>query len=137
MKIHKEVIEHIKQHAEETYPFECCGMLVSSNSEKADEVDKAFRTRNMVTTRQDRYEIDPEDYLKIEKMCRDNGWEIVGFYHSHPDHPAAPSEFDRQRAWPQFLYLIVKVENGKMVDANGFIMTEENSVFHPEALEII
>ncbi|MBI2914869.1 MAG: M67 family metallopeptidase [Firmicutes bacterium] len=133
------VLEDIISHARETYPHECCGLLAGVFSAQdqgvrgdnppgrdllpdgtVKEIAASYRARNLNLERaRDRFELDPADFLKVDKAIRARNepecqWEIVGFYHSHPDHPAVPSEFDRQRAWPLYSYLILSIGEGGM-----------------------
>src|SRR6476661_104539 len=94
-------------------------MLGSSANRNVSEVRRA---RNIVVERaRDRYEIDPRDHIRIQREADAAGLDIVGYYHSHPDHPAQASRFDTERAWAGYVYVIVSVEKGKPVDANAFV----------------
>jgi proteasome lid subunit RPN8/RPN11 len=97
----------IRQHGEETYPHECCGALVG----RAGRVEAAVALPN--TTDEGprrRFLVRPSDYRLAEQQAGELGGELLGFYHSHPDHPARPSQFDLDHAWPTFAYIIVAVE---------------------------
>jgi proteasome lid subunit RPN8/RPN11 len=99
---------------------------------------EARRARNTVVERsRDRYEMDPRDQIRIERDADAAGLEIVGYYHTHPDHPAQASRFDTERAWAGYVYVIVSVENGKPVDANAFVADKDGGPFHPEPLEVV
>ena len=99
---------------------------------------EAKRARNTVVERsRDRYEMDPRDQIRIERDADAAGLEIVGYYHTHPDHPAQASRFDTERAWAGYVYVIVSVENGKPVDANAFVADKDGGPFHPEPLEVV
>ena len=92
------------------YPHETCGLLVGSSRDGRTETARATQARNLNTERaRDRYELDPKDYLAADLGAREDGLEIVGVWHSHPDHPAQPSETDRAAAWEGFSYLIAEV----------------------------
>ena len=96
------------------------------------------RARNIVVDRaRDRYEIDPRDQIRIQREADAAGLDIVGYYHSHPDHPAQASRFDTERAWAGYVYLIVAVHEGKPVDANAFVAEKDGGPFQPEPLELI
>ena len=102
----------VEEDAKQSYPHECCGLLVGKDGLVLD----AVKVKNINTERaHDRYEIDPKEFLMVEKEAAKRGLGVLGIYHSHPDHPAEPSEFDRTRAWPEYFYLIVGVEGGKRV----------------------
>lgn len=97
--------------ARASYPREGCGLLLGRSLPVGGEVHGVRLARNLNTERaQDRYELDPEDFLAADREARDLGLEILGVWHTHPDHPAVPSETDRAAAWPGWSYLILAVE---------------------------
>ena len=83
-----------------------------------------------------RYLIDPREQLRVEKDARTLGLTVLGYYHSHPDHPPRPSEYDREHAWPWYSYLIVAVEKGVPGDSRSWVLSEDRSVFQLEQLEV-
>jgi proteasome lid subunit RPN8/RPN11 len=92
------------------YPHECCGLLLGRADDGVVRVEDAVQARNANAERQrDRYEIDPEDFLRADARSRERGLDIVGVWHTHPDHPARPSATDRERAWAGWSYLILSV----------------------------
>jgi proteasome lid subunit RPN8/RPN11 len=103
-----------ESHARAVYPHECCGILVgtSGNGEEGTVIFQAIVAENVAAAERhrDRYVVDPLAILRADRQARDAGLEIVGFYHSHPDHPAIPSATDGELAWPAYLYVIVSVE---------------------------
>jgi len=106
----------IRRHGQETYPHECCGALVGT----ADRIDAAVALPN--TTEEGprrRFLVRPSDYRLAEKEASARGAELVGFYHSHPDHPARPSQFDLDHAWPNFAYIIVAVAGSGVALQSG------------------
>jgi proteasome lid subunit RPN8/RPN11 len=136
MKISQSALDAIRAHGAEGYPNEICGIMVGPRGGgRATEVKRA---RNMIVDRaRDRYEIDPRDHIRIQRETDAAGLDIVGYYHSHPDHPAQASRFDTERAWAGYVYVIVSVENGKPVDANAFAADADAGPFRPEPLEVI
>jgi proteasome lid subunit RPN8/RPN11 len=117
----------VEAHAVEGYPAEVCGLLVGRRRGEAVEVGRADRGRNTNTDRaRDRYDLDPRDWIRADRAARADGLEIVGVYHSHPDHPARPSTTDLERAWPDLVYLIVAVERGSVVDATAWVLRQED-----------
>ena len=135
MRVSRAALDAIKQHAEEGYPHEICGLLLGPRG--SGRVTEAARARNTNVDRpNDRYEIDPSDMLRIQRAADDNGLDVLGYYHSHPDHPARPSRTDADAAWAGPLYLIVSCERGKVVDANAFIAQEDRGPFRDEPLEL-
>jgi len=124
---------HIVAHATETYPHECCGVVVGrvdngpSTGLRAGRLGvEAHRTGNLNTARaHDRFTLDPNDFLRIDTAARKRGLDIVAIYHSHPDHPARPSETDRAQAWEGYSYIIVAVNKGIAGDFNSFELKSE------------
>lgn len=101
-------------------------------------VTEVKRARNIVTDRaHDRYEIDPRDHMRIQREADAAGLDIVGYYHSHPDHPAQASRFDTERAWAGYVYLIVAIHSGKPVDANAFVADRDGGPFNSEPLDVV
>ncbi|MDQ2943761.1 MAG: M67 family metallopeptidase, partial [Candidatus Dormibacteraeota bacterium] len=100
-------------------------------------VSEVRRARNIIVERaRDRYEIDPRDHIRIQRAADADGLDIVGYYHSHPDHPAQASRFDTERAWAGYVYLIVSVHEGKPANANGFVADNDGGPFRPEPLVV-
>ncbi len=134
MKIARAAMESIRAHGAEGYPHEICGIMVGPRGNGM--VTEARRARNLIVERaRDRYEIDPRDHIRIQREADAAGMDIVGYYHSHPDHPAQASRFDTERAWAGYVYLIVAVHHGRPVDANAFVADNDGGPFQPEPLE--
>ena len=87
-------------------------------------------------SRHNRYVISPAEYLRIEKAAEAKGLQIIGFYHSHPDHPARPSNFDLEHAWPNLVYLIQAIDHGEAGDTGAFMLHENRKRFEPVHLKI-
>lgn len=133
---HHQVLCH---HAAATYPEECCGVLLGSQSRDGDrETSLVERVLSIENEREDsrhnRFLIQPETVLSAHKEARRLGLDILGYYHSHPDHPAKPSEYDREHAWPGMSYVIVSVEEGKPVDTRSWRLAEDRQEFLEEQL---
>jgi proteasome lid subunit RPN8/RPN11 len=136
MRIHESALEAIRAHGAEGYPNEICGIMIGPRGERT--VSEVKRARNLVVDRaRDRYEIDPRDQIRIQRETDAAGLDIIGYYHSHPDHPAQASRFDTERAWAGYVYLIVAVREGKPIDANAFVADNDAGPFHSEPLEVI
>ena len=134
MRISRVAMGQIDAHGVEGYPHEICGMMLGRNGE----VTEAHRARNTIVERaRDRYEIDPRDQIRIQRDADARGLDVVGYYHSHPDHPARASVFDTERAWAGYVYVIVAIEKGRPVDANAFVAEADGGPFRPEPLELI
>jgi proteasome lid subunit RPN8/RPN11 len=136
VKITRQAYDEIRGHAAEGYPYEICGMLIASPG--SDQVDFTRRVRNTIVERaRDRYEMDPRDQIRIQRECDDAGLEIVGYYHSHPDHPAQASITDARRSWAGPAYMIVSCVEGRVVDGNAFRSTQDGGPMQPEPLEVV
>ena len=134
--------EALRAHGEETYPHECCGVLLGKNEPgNGNRVHQLVRAGNTRTdSAHNRYNIAPQELVKIQRQARGLGLDIVGFYHSLPDHPAQWSPTDHAEAhWLGCSYIITSVEQGKAVLTNSFLLTgtsEEDKKFEDEAVEI-
>jgi proteasome lid subunit RPN8/RPN11 len=125
------VNEAIRRHGAETYPHECCGALIGRDGI----ITEAFALPN--TTDEGprrRFLVRPSDYREAERRASEGGAELLGFYHSHPDHPAHPSQYDLDHAWPFFSYVIVSVREGVAGDMTSWRLRDDRSVFDPEQL---
>ncbi len=136
MRITRRALQEVNQHAGEGYPYEICGMLIAER--RTDPVTQTRRVRNVMVERaRDRYEMDPRDQIRIQRECDAAGLEIVGYYHSHPDHPAQASITDAQRSWAGPVYLIVSCARGRVVDANAFVAEHDGGPMRGEPLEVL
>lgn len=120
-------LESISRHGEASYPRECCGFLIGRAGEDATRVERVLPTANR-GGRRDQFTIHPETVLAVHKEVRTAGLDVVGFYHSHPDHPARPSGLDRENAWPGLSYLIVSVAGGRAVETRSWHLSAEGAV---------
>ena len=139
----------LRVHGEETYPNECCGVLLGKSVAgeipaipPVNSVHQVVRAGNTRTdSAHNRYNIAPQELVKIQRQARTAGLDIVGFYHSHPDHPAQWSTTDFAEAhWIGCSYIITSVEKGKAATTNSFLLTgteEDNKKFEDEAIEIM
>jgi proteasome lid subunit RPN8/RPN11 len=138
LKIQKAVLEQLRQHGEETYPGECCGVLLGDPGHRT--VKIIARCGNTRTdSPQNRYHISPAELVRIQREAAMAGQDIVGFYHSHPDWPARWSSTDLDEAhWTGCSYVITSVENGKAVLTNSFLLLGEQQAkhFEDEAIEV-
>ncbi len=110
LQLPQELRQKVELVVDASYPFEACGVMIGHNENTAGEVavEDVFHARNLNTERaRDRFLLDPEDHLAADRVARQRGLEIVGFWHSHPDHPAQPSTTDLETAWEGHSYLIV------------------------------
>ena len=132
----------LRTHGEETYPNECCGVLLGKSlGAEGNRVQKIVRAGNTRTdSAHNRYHIAPIELVRIQREARNLGLDIVGFYHSHPDHPAQWSSTDFAEAhWLGCSYIITSIEQGQAVLTNSFLLTgtaEEDKKFVDESIEI-
>jgi proteasome lid subunit RPN8/RPN11 len=145
LRIRQAAYDAIRQHGEESWPHECCGILLGYFLAEAgtpvNAVEEAVRAENARTDSPDnRYEITPQELVKAQKAGREKGLEIVGFYHSHPDHPARWSRTDLEEAhWLGCSYAITSVEQGEARQTNSFRLTgarEEDKRFEDEEIQV-
>jgi len=138
LKIADPLLRRIHAHAVETYPHECCGALLGRDSESG-AAREVLRLLPLANRRDDsprnRFEITSSDVQAAEKTAREKGLELIGWYHSHPDAPACPSEFDREHAWPWWSYIIVSVQAREPRDTKSWRLRDDRSAYDPEALE--
>lgn len=132
MKISHTLLGKIHAHLEAGYPNEACGILLG-REDTVTEVVPADNTRS--DSAHNRYLIDPRDYLRIERDADRRGLQLLGIYHSHPDCPPRPSQYDLEHAWPNLSYLIVSVEKGRATTALCWRLRDDRSQFDPELLE--
>jgi proteasome lid subunit RPN8/RPN11 len=129
--------DEIRRHGEAAYPAECCGAMVGRVEGAAKEVLRLSPAVNRRTDDPHRYLIAPDDLRQLEREVREAGQEIVGYYHSHPDHPALPSAFDAEHAWPWYSYLIVRIDRGRGVDMASWVLDDERPIMYPESLDVL
>jgi proteasome lid subunit RPN8/RPN11 len=136
LKIREELIHGIHAHGVETYPHECCGALLGRDADGSREVLQLMPLANQRNdSPRNRFEITPEDFRLAEKTASEKQMELIGWYHSHPDAPARPSEFDREHAWPWYSYVIVSVQKGEPRDTTSWRLQDDRSAYDSEAIE--
>lgn len=134
VKIVKSAYAGIIEHAEAGFPHEVCGVLIGADGN----ITNFRKCRNLNTERaHDRYELDPLSFKEADEWARENGMEIMGIYHSHPDHPSLPSETDRGRAWPEWVYMIFSVNGGRYGDARAWVLEDFDSKFIQADVELV
>ncbi len=125
------VLTGVTRAAADEYPYEACGFLIGRTEGDVGWVDRAVRTTNVAPSdRARRYAIDPGEWRRMEVELVARGGTLLGIYHSHPDHPAAPSPFDQDHAWPGLAYLIVRVDAGRPGDLAAFELRADTRRFH-------
>ena len=153
LKLAAQHVDAIRHHGEREYAAECCGILLGHTDAGHKVVTEVVPLRNLRhdperaqellpleepsrESERNRFLIDPRDQLRVEKDARARQLEVLGYYHSHPDHPARPSEYDREHAWPWYSYVIISVEQGEATDLKSWVLTEDRSRFERQAVEI-
>jgi proteasome lid subunit RPN8/RPN11 len=126
----EEIHRRIKCHGEQTYPEECCGVLLGFDRDDARYIEEMVEIDNSQDeNRRRRFFITPEQYRRAEQAAAEKRMDLLGFYHSHPDHPATPSAFDRDHALPWFDYIIVSLQGGRAADTAAWRLSEDRSCF--------
>ncbi len=127
----------IRAHAAKDYPHECCGFLVGRADSETVTVVRTVPAANLRDdSPRNRFEIDPGDLVKTDRLARADGLGVVGFYHSHPDAPARPSEFDREHAWAGYCYVIVSVGAGQPREMRNWILAEDHQMFDEDEIRV-
>ena len=126
------VDEAVRAHGRETYPHECCGALVGAGGQVTATVALPNTTEEGPRRR---FLVRPSDYRMAERRAGELGGELLGFYHSHPDHPARPSQYDLDHAWPNFAYVIVAVAAGRAGDMTVWWLKDDRSSFEEGELQ--
>jgi len=127
--------QEIRHIAECIYPYECCGFLIGNSEDGMKRVERVEVAENQrYDSPANRFLITPEQFRKIENDLRDNGGEILGFFHSHPDVEARPSSYDLNHAWPWYSYVIVSVRDGSSVGFTSWQLEDDRSSFRQEQI---
>src|SRR5579864_1059570 len=135
LRLSEQIDREIREHGARDYPNETCGALLGRDSGEGREVRALYPlTNRRDDSPRNRFSITPEDFREAERAAAKLGLELVGWYHSHPDHPARPSEFDREHAWPWYSYIIVAVAAGKPQDMTSWLLADDRSQFAPEEI---
>jgi len=136
IELHESHLNEIREHGERDYPFECCGLLIGRFSDGKKTVAETYPISNAreEEAKRNRFLIRPEELLRGEKLARQKGLDVVGFYHSHPDDKARPSQYDLDHAWPTYSYIIASILQGQAVDVQSWEMTDDRSSFEPEVI---
>lgn len=164
LEITRGALDVIRNHAEEGYPLEICGFLVGSAEGAARTAREAWPVRNaweddpaqravMLAAMEEagasasaerwgefseerRFLISPQDFLASDRRARQAGLELIGVYHTHPNHPAVPSDFDRDAAWPDWSYVILSVREGQVAETRSWVLDESGRAFREEEIRI-
>jgi len=135
LKIATAALEAIKAHGEEGFPHEVCGLLVGYPERQV--IREVRRLRNIEKELPEiRYQVDDQEDMQIRKQLRRTDMEVVGYYHSHPNHGAYFSKLDAERSWESYLYVVVSVTEGRSADIKAFVAEKDHGPVRPEPLEI-
>ena len=136
LRLPESLADEIRRHGEAAYPAECCGALIGRVEADGKEVVRLAAAVNRRTDDPHRYLIAPDDLRRLQGEVRAAGLEIVGYYHSHPDHPAAPSAFDADHAWPWYSYVIVRIDRGRGTELASWVLCDDRPQMLPESLDV-
>ena|SRR5215472_3660077 len=139
-----ELAQRIREHGAQSFPHECCGALLGRDSafdpQRAEPWREVVELVPLVNRREDsprnRFAVTAQDVLQAEKAAQQQSLDVVGWYHSHPDHPARPSQFDREHAWPWYSYIIVSVMAGTPAEMTSWRLNDDRQDYSPELIEI-
>lgn len=130
--------EAIERHGEETFPNECCGFVLGRTNGQDRSVVELMRADNdrEADAQRNRFLITPEAYMRGDKAARAKGLDVIGFYHSHPNAPARPSQYDLDHAWPFYSYIIVSVQDRAAADMTSWRLQDGRGAFDPEEIQV-
>jgi proteasome lid subunit RPN8/RPN11 len=137
IKIDKHNLSAIEAHGEQDYPYECCGLLIGHfDSDGTKSVVETYPISNAreESAKRNRFLIQPEELMRGERYAASKKLEVVGFYHSHPESRAVPSQYDLDHAWPTYSYIIVSVINQKAADLLSWEQEPDRSKFESEKI---
>ena len=136
--ISSEQLAEICEHGVRDYPYECCGLLLGRYEANSKVVSETYPISNAreESAKRNRFLIQPEELMRGEKYARGKDLEVVGFYHSHPDSPAVPSQYDLEHAWPTYSYIIVSTSKEKAGDLFSWEQEADRSKFLQEELRV-
>ncbi len=130
-------LEAIREHGRQAYPEECCGALLGTADDGSARVARIARMENARREqRRRRYVIEPLEYVRVERQADAESLSVLGFYHSHPDHPAVPSEYDREHGFPFFHYVVLSIGAGVPGEAASYVLSEDRGAFEREEIRI-
>jgi proteasome lid subunit RPN8/RPN11 len=137
IRLDERTVAAIREHGRAAYPEECCGALLGTAGNGAVHVTRVERIEN--SSREEkrrRYVVAPLEYARVERLADADGLAVLGFYHSHPDHPAVPSEYDREHGLPIFHYVVLAVGPESSGEIASYLLSEDRGVFEREDLVV-
>lgn len=131
-------LTEIRRHGERDYPYECCGLLIGRLADGGKIVTETYPISNAreEDAKRNRFLIRPDELMRGEKHARAKALDVVGFYHSHPDDRAVPSQYDLEHAWPTYSYIVVAVKKGRADSLLSWEMEADRSRFNEEILSV-
>ena len=136
MKIQQQALDSIRSHGAQGFPYEICGLLIGKPAENL--ITDVRAVRNLEEQNPEvRYLIDDREDMRIRKELYKTDLDVLGYYHSHPNHPAQPSVFDTERSWESYVYVIVSVQDGRPADVNAFVAQRDRGPMISEPLEVV
>ena len=137
--IANEQLNEIREHGVRDHPYECCGLLLGRFTGEGKVVKETYPISNAreESAKRNRFLITPEEVMRGERYARDRDLEVVGFYHSHPDCPAVPSQYDLEHAWPTYSYIIVSTTATEAKDLFSWEQEQDRSRFNQEEIKLI
>ena len=137
--ISETLLHEIRAHGVKDYPYECCGLLLGRYGADGKVVTETYPISNAreESAKRNRFLIEPVELMRGERYAREHDLEVVGFYHSHPDSPAVPSQYDLEHAWPTYSYIIVKTLPDESTDLFSWEQEPDRSKFNPEEIRVV
>ena len=139
IRISKDLLDQIREHGVRDYPYECCGLLLGRYGANEKIVKETYPISNAreESAKRNRFLIQPHELLRGERYAMGKDLEVVGFYHSHPDSPAVPSQYDLDHAWPTYSYIIVSTRSEEATDLFSWEQEPDRSRFNQEEIRVI
>ena len=139
ISISTDLLEQIRAHGVRDYPYECCGLLLGRYGAEGKVVKETYPISNAreESAKRNRFLIEPKELMQGERYARAHDLEVVGFYHSHPDSPAVPSQYDLEHAWPTYSYIIVSTNAERAGDLFSWEQEPDRSRFNQEEIRVI
>lgn len=136
ISITEELLNEIRKHGVRDYPYECCGLLIGRFTAEGKNVTETYPISNAreESAKRNRFLIEPAELMRGERYARERDLEVVGFYHSHPDSPAVPSQYDLEHAWPTYSYIIVSTREDQAGDLFSWEQESDRSKFNEEEI---
>ena len=139
ISISEQLLTEVREHGVRDYPYECCGLLLGRFETEAKVVRETYPISNAreESAKRNRFLIEPVELMRGERYAREHDLEVVGFYHSHPDSPAVPSQYDLEHAWPTYSYIIVKTLADEATDLFSWEQEPDRSRFNQEEIRVV